>query len=186
MTTPPKLRSRPQAVAALLMALLSVAACGGQETGDGASANSAPSRPTSSSPDAAETQTPDTTEDTGSAMNIRLSFGDTALNGTLDDTPAGRDFASLLPLTLTLTDFHNTEKISDLPQRISTEDQVPAGTAGSAGDITVYAPWGNLALFYRDFTYTDDLIRLGNLEPAAADALAGLADGTTVTITTTD
>jgi len=118
-------------------------------------------------------------------MDIRLTIGDTALRGRLDDTPAGRDFAALLPLTLTLTDFHATEKISDLPERLSTEDEVPRGTAGSAGDITVYAPWGNLALFYRDFTYTDDLIRLGSLEPAAADALADLADGTTITITTT-
>lgn len=184
MTTPPKLRSGPQAVAAFLVALLSVAGCG-QESEDGTSANSAPSRPRTSGSDAPETQTPDTTGDTGSAMDIRLTIGDTALRGRLDDTPAGRDFAALLPLTLTLTDFHATEKISDLPERLSTEDEVPRGTAGSAGDITVYAPWGNLALFYRDFTYTDDLIRLGSLEPAAADALADLADGTTITITTT-
>ena len=115
-------------------------------------------------------------------MDIRIVIDGTELRGTLDDTPAGRDFGAMLPLTLRLTDFHDTEKISDLPQRPSTEDGVPAGTAGSAGDITVYAPWGNLALFYRDFTYTDDLIRLGRLESGAADILAGLDDGTTITI----
>ena len=98
-------------------------------------------------------------------MDIRIVIDGTELRGTLDDTPAGRDFGAMLPLTLRLTD---TEKISDLPQRPSTEAGVPAGTAGSAGDITVYAPWGNLALFYRDFTYTDDLIRLGRLESGAA------------------
>lgn len=37
---------------------------------------------------------------------------------------------------------------------------------------SVYAPWGSLALFYRDFTYTDDLIRLGHLAPGAAEVLA--------------
>jgi len=119
-------------------------------------------------------------------MDIRLTVGDTGLRGTLDDTPAGRDFASLLPLTVTLTDFHDTEKISDLPRRLSREDDVPAGSAGSAGDITVYAPWGNLALFYRDFTYTDNLVRLGSLGPGAADVVAGVQDGTTVTIETVD
>ena len=90
----------------------------------------------------------------------------------------------MLPLTLTLTDFHQAEKISDLPARVSTEDNVPAGAAGTPGDVTVYAPRGNLALFYRDFTYTDDLIRLGRLEAGAADVLAGIEDGTTITVET--
>jgi hypothetical protein len=54
---------------------------------------------------------------------------------------------------------------------------VRAGTAGAAGDLTIYAPWGNLAIFYRGFTYTDDLIRLGSLEPGAATAISELEDG---------
>jgi hypothetical protein len=32
-----------------------------------------------------------------------------------------RDFAALLPLTLTLKDYAATEKISDLPKRLSTD-----------------------------------------------------------------
>ncbi|MGH8893209.1 MAG: cyclophilin-like fold protein [Actinomycetes bacterium] len=115
-------------------------------------------------------------------MDIRLTIGETEFRGTLDDTPAGQDFAALLPLTLTLTDFNDTEKISDLPRRLSTEDGVPAGTAGSAGDLTIYAPWGNLALFYRDFAYSNDLIRLGSLDTGAASRIARIPDGTTVTI----
>jgi hypothetical protein len=51
--------------------------------------------------------------------------------------------------------------------------------------MTVYAPWGNLAIFYRDFTYSDDLFRLGRLEPGSAEVIAELADGTTITIETT-
>jgi len=39
-------------------------------------------------------------------------------------------------------------------------------------------PWGNLALFYRDFTYSDGLIRLGRLDTGAANLLAGLAPDT--------
>jgi hypothetical protein len=41
---------------------------------------------------------------------------------------------------------------------------------------------GNLVLFYRDFPYSDGLVRLGRLDPGAADVLAGLDDDTTVTI----
>jgi hypothetical protein len=114
-------------------------------------------------------------------MDIELVLENIKLRGTLDDTAAGRDFASLLPLILTLTDFHATEKISDLPRRLSTED-APAGTAASAGDITYYAPWGNVALFYRDIAYSDGLVRLGCLAPGAADVLADLDDDTTVSI----
>jgi hypothetical protein len=32
------------------------------------------------------------------------------------------------------------------------------------GDITYYAPWGNLALLYRDFGYANGLIKSGNMD----------------------
>ncbi|MDB5015044.1 MAG: hypothetical protein JWQ25_3246, partial [Daejeonella sp.] len=65
-------------------------------------------------------------------------------------------------LTLTLTDFHKTEKISDLPKELSTKG-APAGYKPLSGDITLYAPWGNLAFFYKDFTYSGGLILLGKI-----------------------
>ncbi len=103
-------------------------------------------------------------------MDIRIHLADTELRGTLADTPAARDFAGLLPLTLTLTDFHATEKVADLPRRLDTSG-APAGTSATAGDITYYAPWGNLAIFYRDFRHSPGLVRLGSLEPAAVTTL---------------
>ena len=102
-------------------------------------------------------------------MKIRLDVDGTSLTATLDDSEAARDFASLLPLTLTLADYASTEKISDLPRKLSTTS-APAGTSASAGDITYYAPWGNLALFYRDFGYSNGLVTLGRID-AGADVL---------------
>ncbi len=32
------------------------------------------------------------------------------------------------------------------------------------GDIAYYAPWGNLAIFYRDWGYGRGLIKLGTLD----------------------
>jgi len=32
------------------------------------------------------------------------------------------------------------------------------------GDIGYYAPWGNLALYYQDFGYSDGLIKLGRMD----------------------
>ena len=65
----------------------------------------------------------------------------------------------MLPLTLTLKDYAGTEKISDLPRKLSTQG-APSGSDPSVGDITLYAPWGNLAIFYRDFGYASGLIIL--------------------------
>ena len=104
--------------------------------------------------------------DKGSAVKLRITIGAAVLTATLEDTPAARDFASLLPLTLTLRDYAGTEKISDLPRRLSTEG-APAGIDPSVGDITYYAPWGNLTLFYNDFTYLSGLLLLGKLDSGA-------------------
>ncbi|WES64413.1 cyclophilin-like fold protein [Microbacter sp. GSS18] len=91
---------------------------------------------------------------------IRFSVDGETLEATLGDGSAARDLLALLPLRLTLTDFHGIEKVADLPSRLSTAGE-PAGTAAKAGDITLYAPWGNLAIFYRPFRYADGLVRLG-------------------------
>jgi hypothetical protein len=106
-----------------------------------------------------------TTPPTGN-MKINLKLRDRTLTATLYDTPTARDFASLLPLTLTLEDYSKTEKISDLPRKL-TREGAPAGADPSVGDIAYYAPWGNLALFYKDFRYSDGLILLGKLDGGA-------------------
>ena len=84
---------------------------------------------------------------TANGMRIRIIVAGTELQATLEDSPAARDFVAMLPLELTLEDYHATEKIADLPSRLSTDD-APAGVDPAIGDITYYAPWGNLALFY--------------------------------------
>jgi hypothetical protein len=104
-------------------------------------------------------------------MKIRLTVDGKAIEATLLDNASARDFASLLPLTLTLEDYNSTEKISDLPRKLSTAG-APAGVDPAPGDIAYYAPWGNLAIFYKDFGYSKGLIRLGRIE-SGLDALAG-------------
>jgi hypothetical protein len=106
-----------------------------------------------------------------STMKIRIDLEGTAITATLVDNETSRDFVSLLPLTLTLTDYAGTEKISDLPKRLSTEG-APAGSDPSVGDITYYAPWGNLAIFYSDFGYSRGLIQLGKLD-SGIEVLSG-------------
>ena len=96
-------------------------------------------------------------------MKIRLKLEHATINATLDDNATSRDFVALLPLSLTLTDYAQTEKISNLPKRLSTQG-APASITPVAGDITYYAPWGNLALFYKDGHDSSGLVRLGKVD----------------------
>ena len=99
-------------------------------------------------------------------MKINIRLDDRIIPATLNDSKAAQDFASLLPLSLTLKDYASTEKVSDLPRSLST-DGAPPGFDPSVGDIAYYAPWGNLAIYYRDFEYSTGLVSLGTL---ASDA----------------
>lgn len=95
-------------------------------------------------------------------MKIKLTIGQDEYMATMNDSKAAKDFIALLPMTLILKDYAETEKISGLPKRLSIAGS-PDGTAASIGDIAYYAPWGNLAIFYRDFGHASGLIKLGNI-----------------------
>jgi hypothetical protein len=97
------------------------------------------------------------------SMKIRIRINGNEIAASLIDNATSRDFVSLLPLTLKLEDYGETEKISYLPRKLSTEG-APPGSDPSAGDVSYYAPWGNLALFRRDFRYSRGLIRLGKID----------------------
>jgi hypothetical protein len=108
------------------------------------------------------TSTPNNVLNTDS-MKLKIAIGQTVLTATMYDNPTSADFISLLPLTLTLQDYAATEKVSDLPKKLTTKD-APAGYKPSVGDITIYAPWGNLAIFYKDFSYSSGLIVVGKID----------------------
>lgn len=40
----------------------------------------------------------------------------------------------------------------------------PPGIEPAAGTFAYYAPWGNLAIFFRDYRYSNNLLRLGVIE----------------------
>jgi hypothetical protein len=110
-------------------------------------------------------------------MKIRIRLDGKEISATLIDHATSKDLVSLLPLKLTLEDYGETEKIGYLPRRLCT-DGAAAGSRPLAGDVSYYAPWGNLAIFRRDFEYSRGLIKLGKLDfgvdalnvPGAIDA----------------
>jgi len=96
-------------------------------------------------------------------MKIRLIIGDEVTIAVLYDNATARDFATLLPLSLTVTDYARIERVSDLPHKLSTQG-APEGMTPKAGDLTHYAPWGNLAIFIEPRSYSRSLLPLGRVE----------------------
>ena len=94
-------------------------------------------------------------------MKIRLTFDGKAERQVAGQRDA-RDFFPA-PMTLTLEDYGSTEKIGYPPRKLSTAG-APAGVDPAVGDIAYYAPWGNLAIFYKGFGYSRGLIGLGRID----------------------
>lgn len=113
-------------------------------------------------------------------MKIRLVLDDLSLDARLIDNDAARDLFSLLPLTLTFEDFARTEKISYLPRKLTTAG-APPGAVPEVGDITYYAPWGNVAIFYKDHGYAEGLVKLGTID-SGIDSLVGKSEEFAMTI----
>ena len=97
------------------------------------------------------------------SMKIRITIGNTILAATMADNATVHDFISLMPLTLTMTDYNHIEKVSNLSRPLTTSE-APPGYDPSVGDITLYAPWENIAIFYGDYGYAHGLIFLGRID----------------------
>jgi len=111
---------------------------------------------------------------------IRLTFEGEAIIVNMYDNPTTRDFLTILPLTLTFSDFANAEKVSTLPRNLSTED-TQEGLDPSIGDFTLYVPWAGLAIFYDDMPYDTGLVPMGRID-SGIEKLANMNDDFIVTI----
>lgn len=69
----------------------------------------------------------------------------------------------MLPLDVTFEDFNSTEKIAYITDTLNTDGE-PDGCDPDIGDFCLYEPWGNLSVFYKDYKYSNSLIKLGKVE----------------------
>lgn len=151
------MRKRARHLAGLFAIALLASGCSGQ------AGETATSR--------AKAETIRSTQTEQGAMKIRIIANGREMTAELEGSAAARDFATLLPIDLSLRDYNGTEKIAELPSHLPVEG-APEGIDPAVGDIAYFAPWGNLALFYRDFGYSRGLIRLGRID-GDMEALAG-------------
>ena len=108
-----------------------------------------------------------------SQRQILMTVNEQAYEIMLYDNQTADALYDLLPMELTFEDYNSVEKIAYLPeeQQLPTEDRLE-GYDPEPGDLCLYAPWGNLSLFYQNFGYSDGRISLGRLESELEDTFA--------------
>ena len=111
---------------------------------------------------------------------IKMTVDGQEISIVLQDTPTANALYEALPMELNFSDYNGTEKIAYPPDTLPTEGE-PDGCDPDVGDLCLYAPWGNLCIFYQDFRYSQSLIKLGHVE-SGMDVLAGMDGDFTVTL----
>lgn len=101
-----------------------------------------------------------------------LSQGRTA-TFRLYDTAAAKEFYDQLPLKLDLTNFRNAKWMFYPPEKLN----VTSGEAyhdGKKGELSYYAPWGDVVMFYARFGSAAGLYELGQAK-SGTEHIKGLS-----------
>lgn len=107
------------------------------------------------------------------SLGINIIVGEQTITATMEDNGAARDFLSRLPLEVTLEDYNNgTEKIFYPDPELNLDD-TPRGCTPIPGDITIYEPWGNVAIFCREWSASNSLIQIGHIDADGINLLQG-------------
>lgn len=86
------------------------------------------------------------------------------------DTPDAASFIRRLPITLTFENFGSKERIA-YPKPAIDVRKVSQPFEISAGSMTIYRPWGNIAIFLTSIDWDRDLVELGRLTPEGLEAI---------------
>lgn len=132
---------------------LAVSACGSEKA---SSADSAQAVQAESRADGSQRQ------QEAAMRRVKMRVGGQEIIAELYNTPTANTLYERLPMELSFSDYNGTEKIAYPDGKLPTEGE-PDGCDPVAGDLCLYAPWGNLSIFYQDFRYSKSLIKLGHL-----------------------
>jgi hypothetical protein len=110
--------------------------------------------------------------------SIRVRIGEKVFTARLYENATATAFQAMLPLTLTMRDLNDNEKVIELPKKLPGEVANP-GTIRT-GDLMIWSG-GNLVLFYKTFPTSYSYSRLGRIEDPTGLAEAVGAEAVTVT-----
>lgn len=120
-------------------------------------------------------------DESAEAVRVKLTWDGGEAVLALVSNKTTEDFVSRLPFTLTMEDYAGTEKIGRFSEALYKDTDV-SGLTPTVGTAAIYAPWGNLAVFYGSASYSKDLIPVGSIE-SGLDALSSENDNFEVTFT---
>lgn len=109
-------------------------------------------------------ETDNMTANDNETLKINITVDGKTVSATLINNSASRDLMSRLPLEIELEDFNNTTEKIFYPKPSLNLIEKKNGIAPVPGDITIYEPWQNVAIFCKSFRYSDDLIKIGHID----------------------
>jgi len=118
-----------------------------------------------------------------SSVRVVVRFGDEFATATLSDSPAGREFAAMLPLRLKLNDPMGQAKSGQLLRPIDASGVAPVFDP-AVGELYYSAASSTFAIFYDDlgqFIPDPGLVRLGAVD-TGMDRIADAGNRFTVQI----
>lgn len=92
---------------------------------------------------------------------IKMTFDNYEVIVMIFEGKSSEDFLKQLPLTLNFEDFAGEEKIAYLNRKLIAANE---NLKSEKSDFCYYAPWGNLAVFYKGYGNAPGLIKLGYIE----------------------
>lgn len=152
----------------LVLLLITIVGCGNKpESADSSTMtpvttpNPADIETTNSSTEPPLSVEPSPSADQAPTMMIQITAGENIITYQLNDSIAAKNLYAQLPLSLEVENYSNNEKIFYPPQPLDVSDAPQAN--GGLGVLAYYAPWGDVILFYDDFSRNNSLYELGQI-----------------------
>lgn len=168
---------------ALILVAIFIAACGSASTSTPLSPTQQSAAHTSPSAVPASQPPTETAPARTDRMKIRFTIGNAVATATLDDNPTARDFASLLPVTLTMHDLFGREKPGPLPRTLNEGEK--RQFSYEVGQVIYWSPTHEMAIYYADDGQrtipSPGVIVLGKID-SGLNAIASAGDNFQVTI----
>ncbi len=95
-----------------------------------------------------------------SQQQVKITSKGYCVTFQLYDTIAARQFYNQLPLELELSNFRDAQWMFYPPDKLNVAI-AEAYHDGKKGDLSYYAPWGDVFMLYKDFYAGDEMHRLG-------------------------
>ena len=92
-------------------------------------------------------------------MQISVHANSNSIVFDLNNSHAAKELYNQLPLTITVDNYGNNEKIFYPPKKLDITD-TPLANA-QLGTLAYYAPWGDVVMFYASFGSASGLYELG-------------------------